>query len=140
MDHITELFRVCGIAMLSTIALAVVGRLSGNAGISLRIGGGVLIFGILVLLIRENISALEDILSLWRYGEGGFIGEAFSLMLKALGVALLSKFCADVCRDCGEGTLAGGVESVGRVVMVSLCLPLLAKILDKAAQMLDMGF
>lgn len=137
MDHTAELFKVCGVAILAAVSLNLLGRLSSGISILLRVGAGVLIFGILVLLLRENIDTLRDVLFI---GEGGdFAKDAFTLMLKALGVALISRFCADVCRDCGENTLAGGVENAGKIVMVSLSLPVLAQILERASEILEIG-
>ena len=57
-------------------------------------------------------------------------------MLKALGMALVSKLCADVCRDSGETALAGGVESAGRIAILVLSLPTFAKILALVGEML----
>lgn len=137
MDHTAELFKVCGVAILAAVSLNLLGRLSGGISILLRVGAGILIFGIIVALLRENIDTLKAVLFT---GEGGdFTKDAFTLMLKALGVALVSRFCADVCRDCGENTLAGGVENAGKIVMVSLSLPILAQILERASEILEMG-
>ena len=139
MDHTAELFKACGIAILAAISLNLLGRAAGGVGVSLRIGGSVLIFGVLAVVLKDNVDVLRDSLLLGEQREGSVIGEAFSLMLKALGVALVSRFCADICRDCGENTLANGVESVGRVVMVSLSLPMFAEILRRVSEILDLA-
>jgi stage III sporulation protein AD len=57
-------------------------------------------------------------------------------MLKGLGVALLGRLCSDICRDCGEQTLASGIESVGRIVIFSLSLPMMSDVLALAGEML----
>jgi stage III sporulation protein AD len=57
-------------------------------------------------------------------------------MLKALGMALISKLCADVCRDTGESALASGVESVGKIAIFALAVPTFVKILELVFEML----
>ena len=137
MEHTAQLFKVCGVALLAAISLNLLPK-AGGISLTLRIGGGVIIFGVTVLLLRDNVTALEGMLA--SSGEGGrIVSEVFSLMLKALGVALVSRFCADICRDCGESSLACGVESVGKIVTVSMTLPLILEILDGATQLLDMS-
>ena len=139
MDLTAELFKVCGVAILVAISLNLLGGAAGGIGLSLRIGGGVLVFLTLVFLVRESTELLEDLFFVNGEYTGSFAKEAFFLMLKALGVAMVSRFCADICRDCGEGTLANGVESVGKIVMVLLSLPVLAQILERTSEILDIG-
>ena len=137
MEHAAQLFKVCGVALLAAISLNLLPR-AGGIALTLRIGGGALIFGVTILLLRDNVTALEGVISLSGEGES-IVSEVFSLMLKVLGVALVSRFCADICRDCGENTLACGVESVGRIVMVSMTLPMVLEILDGAARLMDVS-
>ena len=126
--------RACGVAILASVCLAVVGKLSGAYGAVLRIGASLLIFGIFVSVLGKVIGAIEDLVSFGE--EGTFASRAFSLMLKGLGIALVGRFCSDVCRDCGEQTLAGGVESVGRMAIFALSVPMLVEILSFACELL----
>lgn len=126
--------RACGVAILASVCLAVVGKLSGAYGTVLRIGASLLIFGIFVSVLGKVIGAIEDLVSFGE--EGTFASRAFGLMLKGLGIALVGRFCSDVCRDCGEQTLAGGVESVGRIAIFALSVPMLVEILSFACELL----
>jgi stage III sporulation protein AD len=68
--------------------------------------------------------------------ENSFASRAFGVMLKGLGIALVGRFCSDICRDCGEQTLANGVESVGRIAIFALSVPMLVEILSFAYELL----
>ncbi|MGE5529377.1 MAG: stage III sporulation protein AD [Patescibacteria group bacterium] len=50
--------------------------------------------------------------------------------LKVVGVCYLAGFAAQVCRDAGEGALAGKVELVGKAAILVLALPVMVAILD----------
>lgn len=138
MEYFDELMKACGIAVIAVVCIAVVGRISDTAALALRLGGGVALFAAAIALLGENMTALKAAIGTVS-GSDGAVGEAFSLMLKALGIALVSKFCSDICRDCGESGMANGVESVGRMVMIGLCIPVLADILSFAADVLERG-
>ena len=73
----------------------------------------------------------------------GLLGEERSryatILLKALGIAFLTHYTAELCRECGEGGLAGGVETVGRIEILLLCIPLMEEILFTAEQLLAAG-
>lgn len=140
MQYLNELLKVCGVAILCAVTLMVLGRTSASGvGFAIRIGGSILIFGIFITILGSNIESIESLVSLVSGSGASYVSKSFSLMLKALGIALLSKLCADVCRDCGENTLAGGVESVGRVAIFSLCIPVISEIIEYASQVLSMG-
>ena len=60
-------------------------------------------------------------------------------LLKALGIAVLVQWCSDVCRECGEGGIAGGVELIGKIEILLLALPLIREILSVAERLLSLG-
>lgn len=132
-----ELLRTAGIALICTVCLLILGRAPSGIGFAVRAGGSLLIFGILTAQLGDTLGAFLDMLS--DTDSDGYATQAFTLMLKALGVALISKLCADVCRDCGENGLASGIDGVGRVTVISLCLPVIADILKFAVDFLSLG-
>ena len=45
--------------------------------------------------------------------------ESLGSAVKIIGIAYIAQFSSDTCRDCGENSLAGKVELVGRLMMVA---------------------
>ena len=60
-------------------------------------------------------------------------------ILKGLGIVILTQISADICRDSGECTLAGHVETVGKLELLLLCIPLIWEIFATAETLLEMG-
>ncbi len=63
-----------------------------------------------------------------------------AFLIKALGIAVLTQCCSDICRDAGEGGVATGVELAGKVEILLLCLPLIGEILSAAKELLAFSF
>lgn len=61
--------------------------------------------------------------------------DQMQLILKVLGIALLSEFAAQACRDAGEEGIALRVEMGGRVMLMLLSLPVLQEITQMIAEM-----
>ncbi len=59
-------------------------------------------------------------------------GEAAGIVLRALGIAWLVCAAAEICRSSGEPSLAGWIETAGRVELIALSLPLLRRLLEEA--------
>ena len=74
-----------------------------------------------------------------RLGGSASIGGYVEVLLKALGIAILTQYTAEICRECGENAAASGVELTGKIEILLLCLPLIDEILVMADKMLSMG-
>ena len=66
---------------------------------------------------------LEDIAS------GTQIQKYFPILIKALGIALLTQITSDICNDSGEGAIASRVEAIGKAEIILLCIPLIKEIM-----------
>ena len=137
MDVYAVLIKACGAAVLVALCLGAVGSVLGSYAIVLRLGATLLVFGVLSYVLSDVVGRIEAMIP--SFDDGGLAYSAFSAMLKALGIAYVGRFCADICRDCGEQTIANAVEGVGRVCIFALSLPLLTEILGFASQVLSIG-
>lgn len=126
-----QIFRICGVALLCAALGAVLGNALGGVRIALRLAGATLIFGVLLGMLDSAGAMLEEMVALgsvYGYGE---------LMLKGLGIAVLCRICADICRDCGEPTAAAGVESAGKIGLLILALPAVGEVLEQVYGLID---
>ncbi len=57
-------------------------------------------------------------------------------VLKALGIATLTSFSAELCRDCGEGSLASHIEFLGKAATLALSMPLLKDLIQLVSEMI----
>lgn len=130
------LLRSVGIAVIALIALAVLKNLSDGLSSLVRVGAVLLLFGIVIFELADTVGALKDIFSSVGTLEPA-VAEMIGVMLKALGIALISRLCADVCRECGENGIAQGVEMVAGVLILSLSLPIITEILKFAVKILE---
>ena len=62
-----------------------------------------------------------------------------AIMLKALGVAILTQCCSEICKECGENGISTGVELAGKIEILLLCIPLITEILTLAGELMSIG-
>ncbi len=62
-----------------------------------------------------------------RLGTGG---GYFPALLRVVGIALVTQFAADACRDSGESSLAAQTEFAGKILMILCALPILRELLS----------
>ncbi len=64
-----------------------------------------------------------------------FSGYAM-ILLKALGIAYITAFTAELCKSAGEGMLASAAVLAGKGELILLSLPLISRLLEIAAELL----
>ncbi|MCL2408801.1 MAG: stage III sporulation AC/AD family protein [Oscillospiraceae bacterium] len=60
----------------------------------------------------------------------GISPAVISVVLKTVGIAIITKISADICRDAGQGSVASGVELAGTITAVYISLPLLESVIS----------
>ena len=56
--------------------------------------------------------------------------EYVKLMLRVLGITLLTKAVSDICRDNGENALAGATETAAKITVIALIMPLFENVIS----------
>ncbi|MCL2677567.1 MAG: stage III sporulation protein AD [Clostridiales bacterium] len=130
MDNI---FAFVGIAILAAV-LAVFANESRlpAAGMLLALGSGI----IMLLLLLPKISQLFQ--SFGNLAEKANINTFyFTTIFKVMGIAYISEFGAQICRDVGQGSLAMKVELAGKVAIMLLAIPIMAAVLQSVLGLLS---
>ena len=66
---------------------------------------------------------------------GGLDGEAVAVIVKAIGIAYTTQIAAALCRDLGETALAVKTELIGRIMLMTLAVPLILKITEMLTEL-----
>ena len=61
----------------------------------------------------------------------------FSTAMKVMGVALLTEFGAQICRDAGEGSIAQKMEIGGKIIMLLMAAPVLLTLVEVVSGMVS---
>lgn len=126
-----ETWKFCGLALVAVIAFAVVRHMGRDFEIPMKLTAAVVFGGLLIAMAVPLVRWIREHL------DGGETARYADILLGALGIALMTGMCADMCRDCREPSLAGYVEMAGRLEILILCLPLIAEILEAVSGLLQ---
>ena len=62
--------------------------------------------------------------------------EFITLLIKMTGIAILTEFAVSICKDSGEAAIASKVDLGGKVIMVSMSIPIIAGMLETILKLL----
>ena len=117
-------------ALLCVVVFSVVRGMGRDFEIPMKLTSAVVFLGIIVSLSRPLMLYLRKMLA------EGAVSEYAEILMGALGVAMLTGICADLCRECRETGIASYVEMAGRLEILLLCVPLIQDILAAVSGLL----
>lgn len=122
--------KVCFFAILCTVVGVIIKHLRPEFSPFVRIAGSTAISFLAISIILPIITFLRSLF------DGSSLGEYGGIVIKALGIAAITQICADICKDSGEGSAASGVELIGRLEILLLCLPMIEDILSAVREVM----
>lgn len=127
----SDSFKICAIGIVFAIVCVLIKNYRGEFLIPIRLASVILIFGVVAVLISPIVKFLRDIM-------GQTIPlEYMELILKALAIAYMTQISSEMCRECGENSIAFGIETVGKIEIVVLSLPLINNIISMSREFLQ---
>lgn len=120
-----EIFKVVGFAIISVVLIVLLKEEKKEIALLLTIVSGVCI----LLFALSKITPIIDMLNTLIDGSG--INKDFLvIILKITGIAYLVEFGKNVCIDAQQTAIATKLEIAGKVIIVSLSLPLIATLVN----------
>ena len=130
---VADILKICGLGLLCAFCGVILRKMNGEFAPLLRVCGSILIFGALIGVLADILRMLEE--NFLSQQTAAYAG----LMEKALGIGIITKISSDVCRDTGESALGGCVELGGKLIILSICMPLIIELAGYAKELLEMG-
>jgi stage III sporulation protein AD len=126
-----DIVKIGVIAILAALSAVVVKKQVQELGLVLALAAGVLLLS-LSLEALEGVRAFLDLLA----ETAGLSPAILSPVLKTMGIAIVTKLSAELCRDAKEGGIAAFVETAGAAMALFVSLPLLRTVLSMITELL----
>ena len=114
------LIKVMAIAVTGSVLVLVIKKNSPEMALLLTIS----LAAFALFLVTGVISGILDFVR--RLAVSANVSPAvIAVVLKTVGIAIITRLSADVCRDAGQSSIASGVDIAGAVAAIYISLPLL---------------
>lgn len=116
---------IIGISLSALILAVFIKDHNKTVSLFIMIGACILIF------LRVASSLSEIFTSITEISSGAEAAAQYiKMMLKVLGIVLITQFISDLCRDSGENALAGQTETAAKIIVISMILPLFDSVIN----------
>ena len=123
--------KIAAVAVSAALCALVVKKQTPELGLALGLLAGAIILGCAVPAfqkIKELVETLAD--------TAGLSPAVLMPVVKTVGIAIITKLAAEVCRDAKESGLAAFVETAGSAAALLVCLPLMETVLSMIGELL----
>ncbi len=92
---------------------------------------GALILGIILSKISGVVELLTNLAN-----KTAINNQFLTLLIKITGIAFLTEFAVSICKDSGETAIANKMDIGGKVVIVSMSIPIISGLLETIIKVL----
>ncbi len=123
---------LCALALTSAILALAIRRHNGEISVLLIAACCV---GLLISVMSSASALIEAVSRISAVSQinGGYV----AILLKVIGICLLTEFTANTCRDAGSSALASNVTLAGKLMAAVSALPLYTEILNLVLSLLQ---
>lgn len=122
-----EVWKIMAICILASAFALILRQKSAEYSFAVAVVTAVIVIAFVLKSIAEPINLIFEKLK-----DSGVKTEYFKIALKAVGVAYITDFIADVSRDAGQTSIASKAELAGKAVIFLLSVPVLMSVLETA--------
>ncbi|WZL71449.1 stage III sporulation protein AD [Clostridiaceae bacterium 35-E11] len=126
-----EIFKIVGIGLVATILSVVLKNQKPEISLQISIVTGLIIF---IFVIAKLNSVLEVLNIVAKKVDLDLV--YITTIFKIVGIAYVSEFGAQVCRDAGETAIASKIEFAGKILIMVLAIPILVALLNLVVEIM----
>ena len=126
-----DIVKIIGIGLIALIIIIILRQYKPEFAIYASIIAGVLILLLSISNISGVINLLNDISN-----RANINSEFLGIILKITGIAILTEFAVSICQDSGEKSIANKIDIGGKVIIITISLPIISTLLETILKVL----
>ena len=126
-----DIIKIIGIGLISLIIIIIIKQYRPEFAIYISVIAGVLI----ITLSLDKLTGIINILTTLS-NKTGLNSEYLGILLKITGIAILTEFAVSICNDAGESAIATKVDLGGKIIIISISIPIIVALLELIVKIL----
>ena len=126
-----DITKVIGIAFISVIIIIILKQSKPEFAIYASIIAGIIILSMMMGYLEKIIDLIKTISS-----KANINSQFLEIILKITAIAILSEFSVSICKDSGEYSIASKVDLSGKIIIITLSIPIINALLSTVLKIL----
>ena len=126
-----DIIKIIGIAFITVIFTIILKEYKKDFAIyAVIIGGSLILF-----YSMEAISSIINFINTLS-NKSNISSEFIKLLIKITSISILIEFAVSICKDCGENAIAQKLDLGGKVIVISMSVPVISTMLNGLLELL----
>ena len=126
-----DIVKIIGIGLVALIIIIIIRQYKPEFTLYVSLLAG----AIILLFIMDKLEAIISLLTTLS-NKTAINNEFLVLLIKITGIAFLTEFAVSVCKDSGESAIANKIDMGGKVIIVSMSIPIISSLLETVVEIL----
>ena len=126
-----DIIKIIGIAFIAVIIIVILKQYRPEFAIYASIIAGVLILALASNTLSGIIDMIKSISS-----KTNINSEFLVILIKITGIAILTEVAVSICKDAGESAIASKVDVGGKIIIISMSIPIINALIDTVVKVL----
>lgn len=126
-----DIIKIIGIAFIAVIIIVILKQYRPEFAIYASIIAGVLILTLASGTLSGIIDMINSISS-----KTNINSDFLVILIKITGIAILTEFAVSICKDSGESAVASKVDIGGKIIIISMSIPIINALMDTVVKIL----
>lgn len=127
-----NIISICMLSVISVIIMLMLKSQNGEIAIMLGLCASVIILICVLSQVSQIMDTINSIIAI-----SGISTSYIAILLKTIGICLITEFAVNTCKDAGSQSLAGNVSLAGKILITITALPLYSDILNTVNGLLN---
>lgn len=126
-----DIIKILGVGLISLAIIIIIKQYKPEFAVYISLMAGVLI----ILLIVDKLTGIVNLLT--ALADKTSINKEFlKILLKVTGISILTEFAVSICKDLGESSIANKVDLGGKIIIISISIPIISSLLENVVEIL----
>ena len=126
-----DIVKLIGVGLISLIIIIIVRQYKPEFTLYVSLLAG----AIILVFIMDKLDGIITLLTTLS-NKTAINNEFLTLLIKITGIAFLTEFAVSICKDTGETAIANKVDMGGKVIIVSMSIPIISSLLETVVEIL----
>lgn len=126
-----EIFKIIALGILICVVIIIVKQIKPEFAVLVLIAGSIIMLCYLFNYFTNILGFFDKIIS-----KTGINAELFSIILKIVGIGYLIEFAANICSDSGNPAIADKIVLGGKLIILTVSMPIITNLLDIIVELL----
>lgn len=125
-----DTYKLCGAALICAVAAFLLRNIKKEFEMPMTLAGSIFLI-LSALAMAEPIVGYISALM----GASPIVGEAAETLMRVIGIAMITKIAADLCREMGTPSVASSLEMAAKFEIIILSLPLVSSVIESIREL-----